>query len=161
MKSGEQNVFLLRVRISLLAFIFVLLLSGITAFPLESELEILVHYFDGSGWMGFWLNKVCNALKSTNRNFPFLAYGTDWLAFAHLLFALLFIGILKDPVRNKWVIQFGFLSCVFIIPLALIAGEIRGIPFFWRAIDCSFGVIGGIMMWFVFKWVKRVEGIDG
>jgi hypothetical protein len=29
---------------------------------------------------------------------------------------------------------------VLVIPLALICGPIRGIPFWWRMIDCSFGI---------------------
>ena len=33
-------------------------------------------------------------------------------------------------------------ACVGVIPLALLAGEIRGIPFGWRLIDCAFGVVG-------------------
>jgi len=47
-------------------------------------------------------------------------------------------------VRNKWVITFGLIACAGVIPLALIAGQVRGIPFAWRLIDCSFGVVGGI-----------------
>jgi hypothetical protein len=75
---------------------------------------------------------------------PFLAYGTDWLAFAHLVIAVAFIGPFIDPVRNKWIITFGLISCAGVIPLALIAGPIRGIPFPWRLIDCSFGIFGCI-----------------
>ena len=36
----------------------------------------------------------------------------------------------------------GIAACLAVIPLALICGPIRGIPFYWRLIDCSFGVIG-------------------
>jgi hypothetical protein len=81
---------------------------------------------------------------ATNAHYPFLAYGTDWLAFAHLVIAVAFIGPYFDPIRNKWVITFGLIACVGVIPLALIAGPIRGIPFGWRLIDCSFGVCGAI-----------------
>jgi hypothetical protein len=38
---------------------------------------------------------------------PFLAYGTDWLAFAHLAIAVVFIGPWINPVRSQWVITFG------------------------------------------------------
>jgi hypothetical protein len=34
------------------------------------------------------------------------------------------------------------IACAGVLPLALIAGHVRGIPPVWRFIDCSFGVIG-------------------
>jgi len=73
-----------------------------------------------------------------------MAYGTDWLAFGHLVIATAFIGPLRDPVRNKWIIDWGLIACVGVLPLALICGPLRGIPFYWRLIDCSFGFVGAI-----------------
>ena len=58
------------------------------------------------------------------------------------MLAILFIGPLRDPIRNKWVIEFGMIACLLIIPYAFIAGYFRGIPFLWTLIDCSFGIIG-------------------
>jgi hypothetical protein len=49
-------------------------------------------------------------------------------------------------VRNKWVITFGLIACAGVIPLALIAGQVRGLPVAWRLIDCSFGIFGGILL---------------
>ena len=72
------------------------------------------------------------------------AYGTDWLAFAHLVIAVAFVGPLRDPVKNVWVVEWGMIACLSVIPLALICGPIRGIPFCWQIIDCSFGVVGVI-----------------
>ena len=69
-------------------------------------------------------------------------YGYDWLAFAHFVLAILFIGPYRDPVRNIWVIQFGMIACALVIPFAFIAGFYRGIPVGWSVIDCMFGVIG-------------------
>jgi len=86
-----------------------------------------------------------------------MAYGTDWLAFAHLVIAVAFWGPLKDPVRNIWVIEFGMIACVLVIPLALIAGPIRGIPFFWQLVDCSFGVFGIIPLWLCRRDILRLE----
>jgi hypothetical protein len=91
-----------------------------------------------------WIERVNDALRDTNALYPFLAYGTDWLAFAHLAIAVAFIGPYIDPVRNKWVITFGLIACAGVIPLALIAGHFRGIPLPWRLIDCSFGVFGAV-----------------
>lgn len=89
-----------------------------------------------------WIERVNEGLNTTNARFPFMAYGTDWLAFAHLVIAIAFMRPYIDPVRNKWVISFGLISCAAVVPLALIAGQIRGIPIGWRLIDCSFGVFG-------------------
>lgn len=75
-----------------------------------------------------WVERVNEGITATNARYPFLAYGRDWLAFAHLVIAMAFIGPYLDPVRNKWVITFGLIACGGVIPLALIAGPIRGIP---------------------------------
>jgi hypothetical protein len=77
-----------------------------------------------------WVQRVHAALYDTDRRYPFLAYGTDWLAFAHLAIAVAFIGPLRDPVRNKWVLVFGTIACIGVVPLALIAGAVRGIPLY-------------------------------
>jgi hypothetical protein len=101
--------------------------------------------------------RVRDALIDTNAKYPFLAYGTDWLAFAHLVIAVAFVGPLRDPVRNVWVIEFGMIACVMVIPLALIAGAARGIPIFWRLIDCSFGVFGIVPLRLCWREIKRLE----
>lgn len=129
-----------------------LFLSGVTAFPLQTEVHSLLSIL---GWPPVrrtaeaihllpWIARVHQALSATNAQYPFLAYGTDWLAFAHLVLAVLFIGPYRNPVRNKWIITFGFITCAGVIPLALIAGHVRGIPLPWRLIDCSFGIFGAI-----------------
>jgi len=123
-------------------FMIVLFLSGLTAIPLESELSFLSRCFSPQTVIGAWIDKVYIAVANMNKEYPFLAYGYDWLAFAHFILAILFIGPLIDPVRNKWVIDFGMIACLLIIPFAFIAGHYRGIPVGWRLIDCSFGVIG-------------------
>jgi hypothetical protein len=103
------------------------------------------------------VDRVNEGLTSTNAHYPFLAYGTDWLAFAHLVIAVAFIGPYLDPIRNKWVITFGLIACGGVIPLALIAGPIRGIPFGWRLIDCSFGVCGAIPLFLCDRLVTKME----
>jgi hypothetical protein len=133
-------------------FIAGLIISGVTAFPLETELRWTLSILNSPAVQPTaqtthllpWITRVHQALADTNARYPFLAYGTDWLAFAHLVLAILFIGPYRDPVRNQWVITFGLIACAAVIPLALIAGPIRGIPIPWRLIDCSFGVFGAI-----------------
>jgi len=154
-----------RIRVLLVGFVVGLAVSGVTAFPLTAELRML------TGWMGVpegarvsaysgleaWIIQVRDALLATEDRFPFLFYGYDWLAFAHLVIAILFIGPLRDPVRNVWVIEWGMIACVLIFPLAFICGAIRGIPFTWQLIDCSFGVVGIVPLYFCRRWAREIE----
>jgi hypothetical protein len=134
-------------------FIAGLILSGVTAFPLVSEVQFLHSWFEESTFSGlaYWLGFVREGLEFADSRYPFLAYGTDWLAFAHIVIAIAFLGPIKDPVKNIWVVEFGMIACILVIPLALICGHIRGIPFFWQLIDCSFGVVGLIPLAIVRK----------
>lgn len=101
--------------------------------------------------------QVYTGVAVTNDKYPFMAYGYDWLAFAHFVLALLFLGPFKDPVRNKWVIEFGINACLLIIPYAFIAGHFRGIPIGWRLIDCSFGIIGLVPLGICYSKISRLE----
>ena len=147
-----QTDHLRRIRFWLAAFIAGLFLSGVTAFPLQSELRWLLSCLHAGSLQPMaestgllpWIERVYVALSTTNSHYPFLAYGTDWLAFAHVVIAVAFIGPYIDPVRNKWVVTFGLVVCAGVIPLALIAGSMRGIPLPWRLIDCSFGILGSV-----------------
>jgi hypothetical protein len=161
----NQTNHIRRIRMWLAIFITGLLLSGITAFPLESELRWLVSSLReswlvplaGSTHLLPWLERVEIALSATNNHYPFLAYGTDWLAFAHLVIAVAFVGPYIDPVRNKWIITFGLIACAGIIPLALIAGALRGIPLGWQLIDCSFGIFGSIPLLVCRRSIQALE----
>jgi hypothetical protein len=152
MKSIEKNT-----RRWIIFFMIVLALSGLTAIPVETELDFLSRFFSTGSPIGQWLDKVYQAFHDTNRNYPFLAYGYDWLAFAHFVIALLFIGPLRDPVRNKWVIEFGMIACLLIIPFAMVAGHYRGIPLWWRLIDCSFGIIGILPLLICLRQINKLE----
>ena len=138
-------------------FILSLFISGITAIPVEGELTYIVAQFPFEGTIKGFLEQILIGIKQTSKDFPFLFYGYDWLAFAHIVLAILFIGPLRDPVKNKWVIQFGIIACILIIPFALIMGGVRGMPFWWRLIDCSFGVIGSIPLIICLKNIKKLE----
>lgn len=141
-------------------FIIGLFLSGATAIPLLSEVNWLADHFGvdrNASALTEWLLRVRDALTQTQSQHPFLFYGTDWLAFGHFVIALVFIGALRDPVRNRWLFDFGLIACVLVIPFALVFGELRGIPFWWRLIDCSFGVVGFIPLWFCRRWAIELE----
>jgi hypothetical protein len=154
-----------RFRAVLAIFILSLVISGITAFPLRWELDRLV------SWMGLsadpdlaslsglrhWIAYVRAGLERSYGAYPFLAYGTDWLAFAHIVIAVFFIGPLREPTRHDWILVSGIIACIGVVPLALICGPLRGIPPYWRCIDCSFGVIGIIPLIYCLAISRRLK----
>jgi hypothetical protein len=149
--------YIIIIRRWIIFFMIILFLSGLTAIPAESELLFLSRCFSPETMIGKWIEKIYTGLAKTNNDYPFIAYGFDWLAFAHFVLAILFIGPLRDPVRNKWIIEFGIIACLLIIPFALIAGSFRGIPFWWRLIDCSFGILG-IVPLLICK--RKIDGLE-
>lgn len=146
-----------RIRWLLLVFMAGLVLSGATAIPLETELRWLTSWVGGGSVAGGWLLKIRDALIETNAKYPFIAYGTDWLAFGHFAIAVAFVGALRNPIRNVWVIEFGMIACVMVVPYALFMGGLRGIPIEWRLVDCSFGILGIIPLWYCRRLIKRLE----
>lgn len=97
-----------QIRLSILIVIFGLVLSGVTAFPLLHEMNWLSNMIAGESkdpasheGVVKWILTVREGLDETYGKFPFIAYGTDWLAFAHLMIALFFILPWRDPVRYK------------------------------------------------------------
>ncbi len=150
---------LARVRLAIGVVILGLVFSGLSAFPLVAE----------SGWLADFLRQqtplpaaatfmeeIHRGLVATGRSYPFIAYGTDWLAFGHIIIALFFLGPLLDPRRNLWVIDAGLIACVLVLPTALICGGIRGLPLWWRLIDCAFGVFGAIPLALARRWTRRL-----
>ena len=106
--------------------------------------------------LSFWIATVRDGLRAIHTAYPWLAYGTDWLAFAHIIIALFFIGPWLDPVANAWVLKIGLVACAGVFPLALICGPIRGIPLYWRFIDCSFGVFGSLPLFYCLRLTRRL-----
>ncbi|MCF6406392.1 hypothetical protein L3C95_26085 [Chitinophaga filiformis] len=156
--TSDMEKFRKEIKGWLIFFIVSLFLSGITAFPVETELRWVCSWCPEQYSPFYkWLNTCYLAVKNTNEQYPYLAYGYDWLAFAHIVIAIAFIGPLKDPVKNIWIIEFGCIACILIIPLAFIAGYIRQIPVFWRLIDCSFGIIGIIPLLICHRRIKQLE----
>ncbi len=150
-----------RIRTWVIIFIAGLILSGVTAFPIETELAFMAKH--SSAFPDFtakWITTIHSAVKDTNSRYPWLSYGTDWLAFGHIVIATAFIGPLKDPVKNIWVIQFGMIACVMVLPLAFIAGPIRQIPPYWGLIDCCFGIFGIIPLYICYKNIKKLERLQ-
>ena len=147
-----------QIRALIIVFMICSVLAGITAIPIESELKwLLDHPSMVPGFAEDWLRTCYDAISTTNKNYPMLAYGYDWLAFAHFIIALAFIGPLRHPVRNVWVINWGIISCIAVIPMAFIAGPARYIPFLHIFIDCSFGIIGLIPLLVCRNMIKKIS----
>jgi hypothetical protein len=159
----NRTQFLLQ-RIHLLTWLMIigLVVSGATAIPLEWELDWAATHlnFQSGSALGVWLAKIHDGLHATYPKYPFIAYGTDWLAFGHFAIAVAFVGALKDPVRNQWLFTFGLIACAGIIPYAFIFGQLREIPFWWRMIDCSFGIFGFIPLWFCRRYARELENLQ-
>lgn len=161
----KKKQLLLKIRLLVLFFIVALIGSGLTAFPLETELEIICRilgvsteqpagsYTGLQGWMAW----IYEGVIHTKANYPFLLYGTDWLAFAHIMIAVAFIGLYRQPIRNQWIIYWAMIMCASVIPAAFICGAIRHIPFYWQLIDCSFGIFGFIPLYILHRLVKKLE----
>ncbi len=127
----------------LLFFMIGLVVSGATAFDLPSGLAWTTGHISYTP-VRAWLLTVNAALADTAAKYPFLFYGYDWLAFAHLVIAVAFIGPYRNAVQNQWVIEFGMIACAMVIPAALVMGAVRHVPFWWRLLDGCFGLFGFI-----------------
>lgn len=144
-----------KIRTALIVFVALLILSGVSAFPLRTEMDFLIRH---RAWfpddLQNWILKIYTAV---NRTPDLILYGTDWLAFAHIVIALFFIPVYTDPVRYKANLVVAMIACGAVFLLAFICGPIRGIPFFHQLIDCSFGLLGFIPLFFVYKKIKQLE----
>jgi hypothetical protein len=159
---------LTKFRLTIMFVIVGLVISGVTAFPLLWELNILASIandgsenLDPASYTGIahWILKVREGLDVTYGKYPFIGYGTDWLAFGHIIIALFFILPYREPVRYGGVLKIGVVSCVLVIPIALICGPIRGIPFYWQLIDSAFGVVCVFPLLYAIKLTRKMEEV--
>ncbi len=157
-----SNESLSRYRLTLGFFIFGLVLSGVTAFPLMTELNAvskILGITDPAAYATYsglrqWIAFVYHGLQQTYAQFPFIGYGTDWLAFGHITIAMFFVGPWKAPTANRWVLKVGLVACACVVPLALVCGAVRDIPLYWQLIDCSFGLFGSLPLIYCLKLSK-------
>jgi len=161
MNSDRKLIF--RYRLSLGSFISGLIVSGLSAFPLELETALLNRLFGIRQGINptsiffkvrLFISVVHYAIHDTYTRFPFLGYGTDWLGFGHFVIAAFFILPFADSVRYRAILHVGLIACAGVIAVALISGPIRGIPFFWTLIDCSFGIVGAIPLLYCLRLTR-------
>jgi hypothetical protein len=154
-----------RARVAIAVFIAGLVLSGLTAFPLLAELNLLARWISAGGTLHslapagleHWIIHVRDGLADSYVKYPWIGYGTDWLAFGHIVIALFFIPAWRDPRAHAGTLRIGVVACALVLPLALIAGPLRGIPFYWRLIDCSFGVGGIVPLLYALNQIRRFD----
>lgn len=144
-----------QIKILLAAYVIALVIIGATAMIVPEGIAWLNKTIPNH-WQTIyhWVRYVHIQIETSPK---FFLYGYDWLAFAHYVIALSFYGVWKDPVKNKWVIEWAMLSSLLIFPLAFIMGAIRGIPFWWQLIDCSFGVVSLIPLIMIHRRIKVLE----
>jgi hypothetical protein len=148
---------ILEIKRLIIFFIVALLLSGVTAFFLETELKFIIEHLSFGHVINSWLSKVYTALVEINGKHPFLSYGFDWLAFGHIIISLFFIEVYKRPIENRWVLRYGMYACVLIFPVAFIAGYFRQIPILWQLLDCAFGVFGFILLYSIYYKIENFK----
>lgn len=147
-----------KIKAAIIVTIIGLLLNGISAVPLVTELRIVL---SNSGMLPQslrdWLVYVEKGITETTTNYKFMRYGFDWLAFAHFLIAIAFFGPLKDPVKNEWVISWGMIASVLSLVMALAWERYRGIPFVWSLIDAVVAIVAFVILWLCYKWIQELK----
>jgi len=86
-----------------------------------------------------------------------LLHGLDWLGYTHFLIAFAFIGPWRDPIKNIWVIDFGIIVSLLILPVAFILGYQSEVPIWWTLIDYTFGIISAALLLYIKHLVNQME----
>ena len=141
--------------------VFGLLVSGITVWPAVTELKLAVRIAWGdsepNGVLHSFVLRAIEGIEAVEAEYPFMFYAHDWLAFAHIVLAILFAGAIRDPVRNVWIVQCGLMMCVLVPVLAGICIPIRGLPPVWFWIDSAFAPAAGVPLWIALRDIRKAE----
>jgi hypothetical protein len=150
-----------RTKLMLGIIVFGLLVSAVTIWPAVPELKLAVRIVWGdaeaTGVLHKFVLQAIDGLENMNDNYPFMFYAHDWLAFAHIVLAILFAGAIRDPVRNIWVVQCGLIMCALVPVLAGICIPIRGLPFCWFWFDFAFAPAAALPLWIALKDIRKAE----
>ncbi len=158
-----------QIRFLTILFIIGLVLSGATAIPIEWQLDKLVGWLGlsgqspdqfASGTWQHWLLWVRQGVAEMNQKYPFMSYGGDWLAFGHFGIAIVFLWAVRDPVKHRFLFDYGLILCLLLLPYALVFGHFRGVPIWWRGIDSLFGIIGAIPIYLARRIVYSINNPD-
>jgi len=150
-----------RAKLMISVVVFGLLVSAVTVWPAISELKMVVRIVWGdtepTGALHSFILQAIDGLETMQADYPFMLYAHDWLAFAHIVLAILFAGAIRDPIRNIWIVQCGLIMCALIPVLAGICIPIRGIPWIWFWIDFAFAPGAVLPLWIALRDIRRSE----
>jgi hypothetical protein len=141
--------------------VFGLFVSAVTIWPAVPELKFAVRLAWGDGEPTGTLHKfvleAIKGLEDVGARYPFMLYAHDWLAFAHIVLAILFAGAMRDPVRNIWIVQCGLIMCALVPVLAAICIPLRQLPSCWFLIDFAFAPAAALPLWLALRAIRRLE----
>jgi len=150
-----------RIKAGIIITIIGLLVNGISSVPLRTELEILLRYPDRlPQFLLDWWTYVQQGVLETSDKYSFMRYGFDWLAFAHVMIAIAFIGPLRDPIKNQWVVQWGMIVAALGILMAFGWERIRDIPVWWSIVDAGISYMAFVVLWLCNKWIGKLKVIS-
>ncbi len=150
-----------KIKTSIIIIIIGLLLNGISAIPLRAELNFLLsNQSILPDFLHNWFMYVNKGVTETSNHYRFMRYGFDWLAFAHLLIAIAFLGPLRDPVKNEWIITWGLIISALSVLIALGWERVREIPLWWSCIDAAIGLVSFIILWLCSRWIKELKTME-
>lgn len=156
--ENRQSNLRRKIKVVIIITIAGLILNGISAVPLQRELNILLSNPDKlPKFLRDWWTYVNKGVVDTNNNYPFMRYGFDWLAFAHLLIAIAFIGPLNDPIKNQWVVRWGMIASALSIVMALVWERMRAIPLWWSCIDAFIAMVAFFILLICNKWINELK----
>lgn len=161
MNINQENQLRKKIRAAILLTIIGLVFSGLSAFPLQTELNVMLQFRQLlPSFLASWWDEVHEAISYTGQNYPLVLYGYDWLGFAHLLIAIAFFGPLRNPVKNQWVVEWGMISSGLTIVMALIGERFRDIPIFWSLIDAGIGIGAFVILWLCNRWINQLKAVS-
>jgi len=151
-----------KIKMVIVITIIGLLLNGLSAVPLKTELNILLSKPGAlPKFLQDWWLYVNKGVTETTTKYPFMRYGFDWLAFAHLLIAIAFLGPLKDPVKNQWIIIWGIIASALSVLMAFGWERMRDIPVWWSCIDAAIAIAAFIILLLCNRWIEQLKNLKG
>jgi len=160
----EHQQLLYRIRAALMVVMIGLVGSGLTTFPVVWEVGLLNQWFGGTSVFSNYAPDIAKFVSHihegviyTDNHYPFLFYGLDWLGFAHIAIALVFVGVLRDPVRNQWVIEWAVMICLLVVPAIFAFGVARSMPIFWSFVDGMFPLMALIPLCLAWYWTRAMS----
>ncbi len=150
-----------RIRGWLWVFIVGLVFSGLTAIPLAWELDLLAHWVTPHGLL--WRSGSGASGMACIETYAQAPFHGLWDGLAGVRASDYRPRVCRAAARTRPQPLGNYVrhDCLrLVVPWAMVFGSLRGIPFFWRLIDCSFGVFGIIPLWLCRRDIDRLERME-